>query len=381
MYRNLLMKIFSFSAISADDFVKKAQQLPGFKPTLGIVFSSPAVGIAELAKASQSLGYQIFGCSTDGEISNTVPEDPVLQQSAVCCLLDLPPSLFAISVFEKKNDSSFVLGQNIGHWGKQQFGHPAFIIGVGGLTLDGEAIIRGMQSMLPKGTVIIGGTAGDDGAFERTMVFSDKALTDAGVAALAFDNAKVRLEGFTTSGWTGVGTDMTVTSSEGNLVRSINGQPAVDVLVDYLRIPKEDLISIAVRFPLIVYRADGSEVLRAALAADLTAGSVIFAGSVPQGSKVRFSSSFGYETIEQAVRELKEYHARIPGADLILVFSCTARHYAAGSMIKDEIAAVSDLWGVPILGFFTYGEIGQSSTNTCDFFNETLSLALIRFTR
>ena len=142
--------------------------------------------------------------------------------------------------------------------------------------------------MLPKGTRIIGGTAGDDGAFERTTVFSEKMVTDSGVVVLAFDTAKVRLEGFTTSGWTGVGTEMTVTSSEGNLVRSINGRPTVDILVDYLRIPKEELISIAVRFPLIVYRPDGSEVLRAAFLADLANGSVIFAGSVPRARRSGF---------------------------------------------------------------------------------------------
>jgi hypothetical protein len=373
------MNSLSFSALCPDDFLDKARRLPGFLPTLGIVFSSPAVGIEDLASTCCSLGYPVFGCSTDGEIANIDPASPVLQQSVVCCLLDIPPQAFAIEVFEKKNDSSFILGQKIGHWGKQQFEQPAFVVGVGGLTMDGEAIVRGMQSMLPKGTRIIGGTAGDDGAFERTTVFSEKTVTDSGVVVLAFDTAQVRLEGFTTSGWTGVGTEMTVTSSEGNLVRSINGRPAVDMLVDYLRIPKEELISIAVRFPLIVYRPDGSEVLRAALSADLANGSLIFAGSVPQGSKVRFSSSFGYETIELAVTELREYHAKVPEADLVLLFSCTARHYAAGSMIKDEISAVSDLWGVPILGFFTYGEIGQTRTNSCDFFNETLSLALIKF--
>ena len=111
-------------------------------PTLGIVFSSPAVGIEDLAKDLSLTRYPVFGCSTDGEIANIDPASPVLQQSVVCCLLDIPPHAFAIEVFEKKNDSSFILGQNIGHWGKQKFDQPAFVVGVGGLTMDGEAIVR-----------------------------------------------------------------------------------------------------------------------------------------------------------------------------------------------------------------------------------------------
>jgi hypothetical protein len=112
---------------------------------------------------------------------------------------------------------------------------------------------------------------------------------------------------------------------------------------------------------------------------DKTTGALIYAGSVPEGSKIRFSSSFGIETIKSTIREINEYHKGLPAADLIILFDCCARHEAAGTWVNDEIDSITRLWKVPVIGFFTYGEIGHSSRGGCDVYNETLSLAILKF--
>jgi len=50
---------------------------------------------------------------------------------------------------------------------------------------------------------------------------------------------------------------------------------------------------------------------------------------------------------------------------------------ALGPMVEDEISAVHKLWEVPMVGFFTYGEIGSVSQGRCDFHNNTLVPVLI----
>jgi hypothetical protein len=171
---------------------------------------------------------------------------------------------------------------------------------------------------------------------------------------------------------------MTITSSEGNIVRTINDQPALKVFRDYLNVSNEAITRVGVTFPLQVKRPDGSEVLRTFLAVDPAEETLTFAGSVPQGARVRFSSSFGYDIIEQSIAHLREFHDRHKAADLVLVFSCMARHEVAGPMVNDEIAAAAALWKAPLIGFFSYGEIGHNRYGTCDFYNETLSLVTIR---
>ena len=74
--------------------------------------------------------------------------------------------------------------------------------------------------------------------------------------------------------------------------------------------------------------------------------------------------------------KLNEFHQEESDADFMLLFSCMARHLALGPMVSDEIKHAFDKWGKPVVGFFTYGEIGMSK-NTCNFYNQTYTLVKI----
>jgi len=375
------MRIEKLVAYTVEELEEKIRELRRhFSPTLAIAFASPALDIGECAQALGELGCRVFGSSTAGEILSGEGPSPVFEQSVVCTLLDPDPALFSVRVFPREGLSSRELGNQAGAWGAGCFKRPAFLVVVSGLTNDSEAIIRGIEQHVPNGTTIIGGIAADDNDFEKTTTFSENGLTDDGIVVMVMDRDRISLSSFTTSGWVGVGVEMTVTSSEGNIVRSIDGRTPVDLVSEYLNIRKEDIVATALSFPMLVRRPDGSEVLRTALSADFDSGALTYAGSVPEGSKIRFSSSFGTETIDATIRELKDYHAGTPGADLIVLFDCCARHQAAGNRIADEISAIADLWKAPLTGFFTYGEIGHTRTGECNVFNETLSLALLKFT-
>ena len=366
-----------FSAFSCEELAEKSREAMAVSPTLGIIFSSVHLGIPEVASSASSLGIPIFGSSTAGEILGTGGEEPVQERTAACCFIPLDPTLFAVSVMERGDDSSFELGARIGRWGRERFEEPAFVIAVAGLKNDGEAIVRGILSVSPAGTPLYGGLAGDDGRMEETFVFSSAGCTSDGAVVMVLDRSRVDLSGIVTSGWTGVGMAMTVTSSEGNVLHTLNNRPATKVLQEYLNAGEDDLVETAIMFPLLVQRPDGTVVLRTCLSADFSRGSMIFAGSIPRGAQVRFSSSFGYETIEKSIRDITSFHATRPDADLVIAFSCMARHWAAGTMVGDEIAAALRLWKKPLVGFFTYGEIGQGHTGQCDFHNESLCLVLL----
>ena len=369
-----------FTAYSPDEISQGIrEQQAHFASTLAFVFASPSLEIGECVRVLAGSGCAVFGASTAGEILTGAGTSPVFEQSATCCLLDPDPSVFAVRLFPREALSSFELGGEAGRWAAGCFARPAILVAVAGLTNNAEAIIRGMEKHLPPGTVIAGGIAADDTAFLETVVFTEKSLAPDGIVVLAFDTARVSLASFTTSGWTGIGVEMIVQSSEGNIVRQIDGKKPLDLVSEYLNISREVVVSTALNFPMLVRRPDGSEVLRTALSADYKTGALIYAGNVPEGSKIRFSSSFGMETIEKTVRELIAYYEKNPGADLVLLFDCCARYQAAGAYISDEISVISDLWKVPVIGFFTYGEIGHAPAGNCDLFNETLSLALLTF--
>ncbi len=368
-----------FSALSAEEIEDRLEEKGEFSPTFGFVFSSVALDIKKIADILASAHVPVFGASTAGEILGVDGEDPVRERSAVCCFLDIDPSLFSIRLFDRGERSCFEFGEAIGVEGTKLFREPAFIIAISGLSNDGDAIVSGIRSAVPPGTPVVGGLAGDDSFFRETCVFSQEGCSTNGAVALIFDRSRVTVQNVVTCGWTGIGADMMVTKSEGNVLHSINGRPATEVFGEYLNVPDDQLVEVAVTFPLQIRRPDGTVVLRTGLSADFQAGSITFAGTVPQGASVRFSSCFGAETIEESVRDIGKCHDLHPAADMVLAFSCMARHWAAGSLVNDELKAALDLWRRPLIGFFSYGEIGHTSQGTCDFHNESLSLAIITF--
>ena len=372
------LKSFSFPAYTVGEIADSLQKCTGFQPTLGIIFSSPALGIPECAEAVSAFKFPVFGCSTSGEILPVEGDLPVNDGTAACCFLDIDPELFSVSLFNRDGQTPEDFGRRIGEWGLSLYERPAFIVAIAGLKNDGEKIVRSIESSCPEKTAIFGGIAGDDGNFVKTYVFSHTGYSTDGAVVLAFDGRRVEVQGIATSGWAGVGADMVVTSSEGNVVHTINNRPALEIFREYLNVSDDIIQRVGVTFPLLVKRPDGSEVLRTFLSFDPAAGTLTFAGTIPQGARVRFSSFFGYEIIEQSIGHLREFHSIHPRADLVLIFSCMARHEVAGPMVNDEIAAAAGLWEAPLIGFFSYGEIGLNPHGTCDFHNETLSLATIR---
>jgi hypothetical protein len=350
----------------------------GLSPTLGIIFASPKLPIAELSKALSSYAIKFIGCTTDGEIATTGAEKVVFTGTAVVCLIEIDPSLFAVGFFEGHKKPSFQAGSIVGEWGKNTFPNPAFLILSSGLHADGEQLLKGLLSAAGSEISVYGGLAGDDRLFKQTLTFTNGEYTDEGVAAIVLDGDKVEVGGIATSGWIGIGAEKRVTKSSGNVVYTVDNEPALNVYKKYLSVDDSELPEVGVDYPLMLFRDDGSSVLRGVMDVDKVEGSLTFAGTVPQGSRVTFSSSSGSDVIEHAKKDLDVYYRSFPHADLLILFSCMARHLSLGPMVDEEIMAAQQMWNVPLVGFFTYGEIGKNVTGQCDFFNETFTLAVLR---
>ena len=155
----------------------------------------------------------------------------------------------------------------------------------------------------------------------------------------------------------------------------IDDEPALDVYNKYLNIGDDP--TLAFEYPLLLIRDDGSFVLRGALLVNKDK-SLIYGGTIPEGAKVRFSMPPGLEIIDHAIEKMSEFNRQTPGADAIVLFSCKGRHLALGQMVEDEISAIRKLWKVPLVGFFTHGEIGSVPQGRCELHNHTLVPVLIQ---
>ena len=134
--------------------------------------------------------------------------------------------------------------------------------------------------------------------------------------------------------------------------------------------------NLALEYPLLLNRDYGWYIPRGVLNIN-DDKSLVYAGSVPEGAKVRFGIAPGTEVIDRAIEQISEFNRKAPRSEAIVLFSCKARHTVLGPMVEDEISAVRKLWDVPLVGFFTYGEIGPVFQGPCDFHNHTLVPVLI----
>lgn len=375
-----IMKLKTFSADSAAGLLREVREASaqGLRPNLGLLFCSVALDIPKLAAALAEFPFPFFAASSCGEILAAPPGAAALEGSAVVALLELPPASFQVRLFDGQGLDSLALGAAVGAWGRATFAAPAFLLAVSGLTRDGEQIVHGLQEQFPAEVPLFGGLAGDDARFQETFTFTNGQVARDGAVACVLDAAKVSLTGLATSGWVGLGAPKLVTESAGNVLLTLDGEPALDVYKKYLDVRDEELPGIGVEYPLQVLREDGSHVLRAVVGVDAERRALVFAGSVKQGARVRFSSSPGFETVDFARRDFEAFPKPAEPPDLMIFFSCMARHLALGPMIQDELRAAQRVWGSPGLGFFTYGEIGASPGGHCDFHNETCALALLK---
>ena len=351
----------------------------GFRPTLAVVFVPGEKYTAGVSEVLDKNGITIFGASSFGQFIDQDFDN----ESIVALLLEVRPEYYRLEFRETGSDTTGAIARSIGKAGKAVFNRPAFIVSSGGIKTDGEEIVKGIEEMTGSETPIFGGLAASDFETMQTFIFTNGKWTDDGLIALVLDNDKIAVQGLATGGSQPIGTYHTITSSNGNEVLTIDDQPALDMVLRYSgkdmnALKKEsDLLGIARMFQLQVQRENRTPVTRTPILANFTDKSVVFTGRVPQGSKVKFCTLPGFEVVENVIRDFSEYRKNVSGADAMILFSCQGREVAFGPWMQEEIDRMKGLWNSPMIGLFSFGEIGRGVEGRTEFYNMTCSLALL----
>ena len=263
--------------------------------------------------------------------------------------------------------------------------------GMGG---DGCKVIDGINSALSQKLEIIGGCLGDGDAFGHTYQFyNGKVYEDAIPGVLISGNGKFSTGIGVRSGFESIGNKMFCTESDGNIVKRIDGIKALDLYRELLgdeRTKRLPGIFLEYPFGLIDEKVSisGEEYfqLRCGLTADESDGSITCAGSIPEGSAITITTGSRGDLINGAKLAAEQAKASLGDATpkFIMVFSCVGRKLVLGRRVEEEIAIVKKTIGndVPLIGFYTYGEIGpidKKRNSLCEakFHNETLVIWIL----
>lgn len=348
----------------------------GFNATLAIAFASVAHDAGALRDALASQGLDVFGASSSGELLvGTGEDDVVTRQTIVVMLLALDRAAYRVRLFDE-GDSAAGTGERIGNWANAAFERPALILMPAGIFYDPEPLIRGVQRVAGADAPIFGGKAGDDWTLQGPVVFDRDTVSGQAIVALSVDTDRIAVQGLAANGWQAVGVDRVVTKADGNTVYEIDGVPTQRLYREYLGSGVGTEIQY-LELPLQLAR-DGYSVLRAGVMPASESGAVLFAAPIPEGSRVRFSVPPGEHIVEESLEAMRSLHAREPSAEALLLFSCVCRLFALGPLAEDEILPIQQLWGAPLVGFYTYGQIGLNAIGRCDYLNDTLALVTLR---
>ena len=339
----------------------------GFKPTLGIVFLSVKQDRVAVCKILDDEGIAIYGVTTHGEFT----DEGISAGEIAILLLDMNPSYFTI-FFEEFSEKNYrQTTQAIATKALGTFIHPCFLIAGSNLDTDAEELLHGFEDVLGKEVNVNGGMAGDDFGFKEQFVFTNKKASNNGIVTIAFDEDKISIKGRATCGWNAVGTEKTVTKSEGNHVYTIDDTPVLDLVIKYGGLknvtPENFAIEHSITLPLQLQRESGDPVIRAGLVVDWNDRSYYCGGPVPQGSKVRFSIAPDFEVIEKVINGCEELKAtEMPVADALLLFSCAGRLLSLGPLISEEIEGIQKVWNVPMAGMFSNAELARATNGNLE---------------
>ena len=346
----------------------------GFKPTLAICFISKSQDRKAISNLLDAEGMAVFGCTTNGEFIDEIIE----KGSAAILLLDMNQANFQISFEEYPAGNYREVAKGIAQKALEKFSSPAFLIGLSHQAVDGEEILRGFEDVMGTAVNVFGGCAGDDYSFTEQFVFTNGKDSNRAIVCIALDEAKVNVKGIATCGWKAIGTEKTVTKSIGNHVYTVDNIPVLDITAKYGGIQNVSpdnqglLLEIAANLPLQLQREKGDPVMRPGLMIDWNDHSFYTSGSVPQGSKVKFSVQPDLDVMEKVVKGVENLKAtEMYEADALLVFSCAGRILSFGPMMNMELEGLKNVWNVPMAGMFSNGELGRATGGNLEMHNLT----------
>lgn len=347
-------------------------------PSLVLVFGGRAVlsggealgTLAELYPRST-----FFGCSTAGEIADVrVHDDQAVATAIWLEKSSIRTAALALADTLDASDAGARLGRAIPHEGLVH----ALVLS-DGTQVNGSALVAGLTSSLPPHVQISGGLSGDGTAFGSTVVCAAGVVGQGVICIIGF-YGELTIGVGSLGGWDSFGADREVTSSSANVLRTLDGEPALELYKRYLGSHAAELPSSALLFPLLVrVHPDAEPVVRTVLKVDEVEGTMTFAGDVPQGARAQLMRANFDRLIEGASGAAKA-SLRQSSAQLALLVSCVGRKLILKQRVEEELEAVRDVLGPTptIAGFYSYGELAPfRAGEPCQLHNQTMTITTL----
>ena len=120
--------------------------------------------------------------------------------------------------------------------------------------------------------------------------------------------------------------------------------------------------------------------MRTVLAVDREAGTITFAGDIPQGATAQLMRTSHDRLVDGAAAAVGEASGALGvPAQLALVVSCVGRRWAMGPRIDEEVDEATAVFGSDAtVGFYSYGELAPvRGASRCELHNQTMTVTAL----
>lgn len=256
-----------------------------------------------------------------------------------------------------------------------------------GLVENGSELLRGIKGILGLSFPIFGASSADNFRFYKTFQYFNHEVLTNSIAGAVFAGENIFGMGLR-HGWKPLGRPHTITEVKGNVIKKIEGKPAVSIYEEYFAKSrgeiKNNLIRISIYYPLGLYVPGEAEyLLRNAIRVD-SDGGLVCQGDAAEGNEVRLMMGTKEWTLDAATEAAQEAKNALQDMTIkgALVFESISRHKLLGRLTEQELSRIKEVLGdVPLLGISTYGE--QAPLKSVEhygetyFHNETLAILTI----
>ena len=294
---------------------------------------------------------EYLGCSTCGNILNgEFSQDPV---SIVCTVFEYPTTRVELLQYTlTAQTESEVMLDFLKKLDERPWVKAIELL----TTMRGMSMTEFCEKLClvrPEVQIFGGGAFSSDIDDVHACVFSrEGGVSDAGVVFMLIGGDDFYASSTYIAGWKPLGKTFHVTSSEGNLLHTLDDQPAYDVYSRYLNIENNsDFFFNTLEFPFF-YRHNGIDILRAPTAC-LEDGTLVMTSDIDENVSARLAYGDPDTIIGSVYNEgtvIRDFRPEV-----IKIFSCAARRTFWGNAeVSKESVPFSNI--APTSGFYTSGE-------------------------
>lgn len=245
------------------------------------------------------------------------------------------------------------------------------------LSSDISLFLDNLFESVSEQTKIIGGGSGKMTLKQEPVIFHDGTLHQNAAIVLS-TNAKLHIG--IENAWEKLEGPFVVTSSEKNVLKTLNFSSSFEVYKDFVekdsgkKITKDNFFTISKSYPLGIIKFDKEVIVRDPIAIDKD-NNIVIVGDIPQNSTINILKGNKQNLIDSGNKAILKLNKDLDSHKNILIFDCISRSFFIDEELKEITKELKQ--GSILFGVLSLGEIANTSDEYLSFYNRTCVLGML----